>query len=650
MPNHSSLKNRNQYKIILLAVGMLFSSFFIHAQSLTGLWIGSVSNDSVSIRKDQSFEIAITEYKGKVYGYSRNEFIVNDTLYYIVKRVKGEIEGDVCEVTDEKIIAYNFKGKLDKNVKVISTFRRNLKDSTWYLDGTWKTKATKNYYSVSGKVALGEEKDLTASKIFPHLEELNLANDVAFYSERKQDAVAVIRIASPERLISSLQDNKEIPNPETAGIVPAKPDVKLAVADLPKSIEKTELVAAVPLKTDAKTEVASASINPSVKEKTDSLIAKAEVPPTPADKGIIEPAITKTTIEPQKEKPGLTVANNNQQQNVAVKESIKADQKVTDKTISEPVIAKISTEPQKEKPEPAVANNNQQQNVAVKESIKADQKVTDKTISEPVIAKISTEPQKEKPEPAVAKNNQQQNVAVKESIKADQKATDNTISEPAMAKTSTKPQKEKTETVAVSNNQQPKISAAEMVKMNAAQKKDKAISPASSEVTIATTNPADARVVEQTKKPVTPEEASHIAINPTATEKPKVKLTAADIKTKTIDIGGRKSEFSQAVLFTSDSLEIALYDNGEIDGDTVSVYMNGQVIMSHQGLKSIAIKKTILVPAGTDEFTLVMYAESLGKLPPNTGLLVIRDGDDVYNLRFSSDFQKSSGIVLKRNK
>ncbi len=603
MPNHSSLKNRNQYKIILLAVGMLFSSFFIHAQSLTGLWIGSVSNDSVSIRKDQSFEIAITEYKGKVYGYSRNEFIVNDTLYYIVKRVKGEIEGDVCEVTDEKIIAYNFKGKLDKNVKVISTFRRNLKDSTWYLDGTWKTKATKNYYSVSGKVALGEEKDLTASKIFPHLEELNLANDVAFYSERKQDAVAVIRIASPERLISSLQDNKEIPNPETAGIVPAKPDVKLAVADLPKSIEKTELVAAVPLKTDAKTEVASASINPSVKEKTDSLIAKAEVPPTPADKGIIEPAITKTTIEPQKEKPGLTVAN-----------------------------------------------NNQQQNVAVKESIKADQKVTDKTISEPVIAKISTEPQKEKPEPAVAKNNQQQNVAVKESIKADQKATDNTISEPAMAKTSTKPQKEKTETVAVSNNQQPKISAAEMVKMNAAQKKDKAISPASSEVTIATTNPADARVVEQTKKPVTPEEASHIAINPTATEKPKVKLTAADIKTKTIDIGGRKSEFSQAVLFTSDSLEIALYDNGEIDGDTVSVYMNGQVIMSHQGLKSIAIKKTILVPAGTDEFTLVMYAESLGKLPPNTGLLVIRDGDDVYNLRFSSDFQKSSGIVLKRNK
>ena len=56
-----------------------------------------------TVRKDQLFEIALTEYKGKVYGYSRSEFIVNDTLYYILKRVKGTIEGDVCEVTDDEI-------------------------------------------------------------------------------------------------------------------------------------------------------------------------------------------------------------------------------------------------------------------------------------------------------------------------------------------------------------------------------------------------------------------------------------------------------------------------------------------------------------------------------------------------------------------
>ncbi len=113
-------------------------------------------------------------------------------------------------------------------------------------------------------------------------------------------------------------------------------------------------------------------------------------------------------------------------------------------------------------------------------------------------------------------------------------------------------------------------------------------------------------------------------------------------------ISGRKSEFTQAVNFKSDSLVLSLYDNGEIDGDTVSVYLNGEVIMARQGLKASAIKKTIYITNENEDFTLVLFAENLGKYPPNTGLLVVHDGDDVYNLRFSSDFQKNAGIVFRR--
>ena len=119
---------------------------------------------AIQCGKDQLFEIALTEYKRQGLWLFRSEFIVNDTLYYIVKRVKGTIEGDVCEVTDDEIVAYNFRGKLDKGIKVTSTFRRNKSDSTWYLAGTWKTNATKRYYSVTGKVDLEQEKDLTSSK------------------------------------------------------------------------------------------------------------------------------------------------------------------------------------------------------------------------------------------------------------------------------------------------------------------------------------------------------------------------------------------------------------------------------------------------------------------------------------------------------
>ena len=114
-------------------------------------------------------------------------------------------------------------------------------------------------------------------------------------------------------------------------------------------------------------------------------------------------------------------------------------------------------------------------------------------------------------------------------------------------------------------------------------------------------------------------------------------------------IAGRKSEFSQVVNFKADSLVLSLYDNGEIDGDTVSVIMNGETIMAKQGIKASAIRKTIYIQPGQNEdFTLVLFADNLGKYPPNTGLLVVHDGEDVYHLRFSSDFQKSTGIVFRR--
>jgi hypothetical protein len=100
-----------------------------------------------------------------------------------------------------------------------------------------------------------------------------------------------------------------------------------------------------------------------------------------------------------------------------------------------------------------------------------------------------------------------------------------------------------------------------------------------------------------------------------------------------------------------DSLILSLFDNGEIDGDTVSVLLNGNVIMARQGLMSRAINKTIyLTPEMGDSIVLIMYAENLGSIPPNTGLLVIHDGEDIFEIRFSGDLQKNSAIILRREK
>lgn len=114
------------------------------------------------------------------------------------------------------------------------------------------------------------------------------------------------------------------------------------------------------------------------------------------------------------------------------------------------------------------------------------------------------------------------------------------------------------------------------------------------------------------------------------------------------NIAARKIETVQSLYFTSDSLEITLYDNGEVDGDTVSVLMNGRVIMANQGLSTKAIKKTIYTSDIKDSLQLIMYAESLGAIAPNTGLMIVYDAGKRHEIRFSGDMQKSAAIVFRR--
>ena len=96
---------------------------------------------------------------------------------------------------------------------------------------------------------------------------------------------------------------------------------------------------------------------------------------------------------------------------------------------------------------------------------------------------------------------------------------------------------------------------------------------------------------------------------------------------------------------------LTLYDNGVVDGDTVSVLLNGKVIMPMEGLSTKAINKTIyLTPQMGDSLVLIMYAENLGSIPPNTGLLVVHDGEDTYYISFSGDLKKNAAIILKRKK
>jgi len=115
------------------------------------------------------------------------------------------------------------------------------------------------------------------------------------------------------------------------------------------------------------------------------------------------------------------------------------------------------------------------------------------------------------------------------------------------------------------------------------------------------------------------------------------------------DIAKRKIETIETVEIKQDSLVLSLFDNGVVDGDTVSILINGKVIWPRVGLLEKATNKTIyLTPDMGDSILVVMYAESLGSIPPNTGLLVVRDGEINHEIRFSGDLKKNSAIILRR--
>jgi hypothetical protein len=105
----------------------------------------------------------------------------------------------------------------------------------------------------------------------------------------------------------------------------------------------------------------------------------------------------------------------------------------------------------------------------------------------------------------------------------------------------------------------------------------------------------------------------------------------------------RNTAILETVTVESSTINIELYDNGEVDGDSVSLIYNGKVLLAHKRLSEKAISLDIIVPDNSIN-ELVMYADNLGTLPPNTSLMIVHDGSKRYEVRITSDLSKSGTI------
>ncbi len=400
---------------------------------LTGLWKGTMYNDTT--QRFLKYEIAISEKKGKLSGYSHTYFIVDDKEYHGVKKIKIKRQNDKVIVEDVELIANNYPIPPAKGVHQLDILTLEITDGLMVLSGPFSTNRTKIYHSLTGSINVQRKNNFWQSALIPHLEELGLASDLSFVQEEKTkvaEAIAKAKAVTEQPIVKAKPIIKETP----VIAIEAKPIEKIATPSIVK------------------------------KEEIKSLEKPAEVKPTPI-------VIAKPVV---KEKP-------------AIQTPVKTPERAIVKT----------TPPPLQKVEPTKVE------------------IIEKPVETPIVKIVKTEP------------------------------------------------------VKIINN-------------------------------------ANA---------------------------------ATDIENRTI-------ETIQSVNYKSDSLVLTLYDNGEVDGDTVSVLLNGEVIMPMVGLSTRAVRKTIYTKDLPDSIQIVMYAETLGSLPPNTGLLIVNDGNDRYEIRFSGDLKKNAAIVFKR--
>lgn len=112
----------------------------------------------------------------------------------------------------------------------------------------------------------------------------------------------------------------------------------------------------------------------------------------------------------------------------------------------------------------------------------------------------------------------------------------------------------------------------------------------------------------------------------------------------------RTNELVRTVVVNSEEISVRLYDNGEIDGDTISVYMDGKPIVSNKGLSTAPITLHLKMDETNSEHVLVMVAENLGRIPPNTSLMIVQDGDKRYQVSISSTEQKNAMVRFRYQK
>ena len=109
---------------------------------------------------------------------------------------------------------------------------------------------------------------------------------------------------------------------------------------------------------------------------------------------------------------------------------------------------------------------------------------------------------------------------------------------------------------------------------------------------------------------------------------------------------GRNINYVDEILVSSEDITIMLWDHGRVDGDIVSIYLNGEAIVSKYAL-TYQKKKFSMQLDKSKKNDLFLYAHNLGASPPNTVSIEISDGSSSKNIILNSDLKSCEAVTIK---
>lgn len=111
----------------------------------------------------------------------------------------------------------------------------------------------------------------------------------------------------------------------------------------------------------------------------------------------------------------------------------------------------------------------------------------------------------------------------------------------------------------------------------------------------------------------------------------------------------RKLDIQEIINLADTTVKVTLYDNAIVDDDTVSVFVNKKPVLLRQRISAKPLSFDITLTEPGKPLEIIMQAENLGSIPPNTAVMIIETAHKRYEVRLSAGFEKHAVVIITYN-